>query len=136
MDPKMGWADRPGPILAHLVPPSSVMLLVSSESALLCMWALDVSFSAILDRATCLASFSIFCHILKVFCLHGLVLGLPGVMFTSLLDLSRASWLLMVQNHAQVHRKPTGDLVPFSPRRVLPRFVNPRIGSKLPGFSI
>jgi hypothetical protein len=23
----------------------------------------------------------------------------------------------MVQNRAQVHRKPTGDLVPFSPRR-------------------
>jgi hypothetical protein len=44
--------------------------------------------------------------------------------------------LLMVQNRAQVHRKPTGDLVPFSPRRVLPRFVNPRIGSKLLGFSI
>jgi hypothetical protein len=32
--------------------------------------------------------------------------------------------------------KPSGDLVPFSPRRVLPRFVNPRIGSKLLGFSI
>jgi hypothetical protein len=44
--------------------------------------------------------------------------------------------LLTVQNRAQVHRKPTGDLVPFSPRRVLPRFVNPRIGSKLLGFSI
>jgi hypothetical protein len=45
-------------------------------------------------------------------------------------------WVLMVQNRAQVHRKPTGDLVPFSPRRVLPRFVNPRIRSKLLGFSI
>jgi hypothetical protein len=44
--------------------------------------------------------------------------------------------VLTVQNRAQVHRKPTGDLVPFSPRRVLPRFVNPRIGSKLLGFSI
>jgi hypothetical protein len=44
--------------------------------------------------------------------------------------------LLTVQNCAQVHRKPTGDLVPISPRRVLPRFVNPRIGSKLLGFSI
>jgi hypothetical protein len=44
--------------------------------------------------------------------------------------------LLTVQNCAQVHSKPTGDLVPFSPRRVLPRFVNPRIGSKLLGFSI
>jgi hypothetical protein len=47
------------------------------------------------------------------------------------------SWLVLaVQNRAQVHRKPTGDLVPFSPRRVLPRFVNPRIGRKLLGFSI
>jgi hypothetical protein len=27
--------------------------------------------------------------------------------------------LLTVQNRAQAHRKPTGDLVPFSPRRVL-----------------
>jgi hypothetical protein len=52
---------------------------------------------------------------------------------------ARHQWrcvLLTVQNRAQVHRKPTGDLVPFSPRRVLPRFVNPRIGSKPPGFSI
>jgi hypothetical protein len=49
---------------------------------------------------------------------------------------ARKRGLLTVQNHAQVHRKPTGDLVPFSPRRVLPRFANPRIGSKLLGFSI
>jgi hypothetical protein len=49
---------------------------------------------------------------------------------------ARKRGLLTVQNSAQVHRKPTGDLVPFSPRRVLPRFVNPRIGSKLLGFSI
>jgi hypothetical protein len=44
--------------------------------------------------------------------------------------------MLTVQNRAQVHRKPTGDLVPFSPRRVLPRFFNPRIGSKFLEFSI
>jgi hypothetical protein len=49
---------------------------------------------------------------------------------------ARKRGLLTVQNRAQVHRKPTGDLVPFSPRRVLPRFVNPRIGSKPPRFSI
>jgi hypothetical protein len=49
---------------------------------------------------------------------------------------ARKRGLLKVQNRAQVHRKPTGDLVPFSPRRVLPRFVNPRIGIKLLGFSI
>jgi hypothetical protein len=44
--------------------------------------------------------------------------------------------LLTVQNRAQVHCKPTGDFVPFSPRRVLPGFVNPRIGSKPTRFSI
>jgi hypothetical protein len=44
--------------------------------------------------------------------------------------------LLTVQNRAQVHRKPTGDLVPFSPRRVLPRFVNPRIKSRPLRFCI
>jgi hypothetical protein len=44
--------------------------------------------------------------------------------------------MLTVQNCAQVHRKPTSDLVPFSPRRVLPRFVNLRIGSKPLRFSI
>jgi transposase InsO family protein len=32
--------------------------------------------------------------------------------------------LLTVQNCAQVHHKPMGDLVPFSTRRVLPRFFN------------
>jgi hypothetical protein len=49
---------------------------------------------------------------------------------------ARKRGLLTVRNRAQVHRKPTGDLVPFSPRRVLSRFVNPRIASKLLGFSI
>jgi hypothetical protein len=49
---------------------------------------------------------------------------------------ARKRGLLTVQNRAQVHPKPTSDLVPFSPRRVLPRFVNPRIGNKLPRFSI
>jgi hypothetical protein len=44
--------------------------------------------------------------------------------------------VLTIQNRAQVHRKPTGDLVPFSPRRVLPIFVNPRIRRKLLGFLI
>jgi hypothetical protein len=48
----------------------------------------------------------------------------------------RKRGLLTVPNRAQVHRKPTGDLVSFSPRRVLSRFVNPRIGSKLLGFSM
>jgi hypothetical protein len=61
------------------------------------------------------------------------VLFRPGG--TRILD-SRRDLVLTVQNRAQVHRKPTGDLVPFSPRRVLPRFVNPRIGSKLLGFPI
>jgi hypothetical protein len=49
---------------------------------------------------------------------------------------ARKRGLLTVQNRAQVHRKPTGDLVPFSPRRVLPKFVNPRIERKPLRFSI
>jgi hypothetical protein len=49
---------------------------------------------------------------------------------------ARKRGLLTVQNRAQVHHRPMGDLVPFSPRRVLPRFVNPMIGRKLLGFSI
>jgi hypothetical protein len=49
---------------------------------------------------------------------------------------TRKRGLLTVKNRAQVHRKPTGDLVPFSPRRVLHGFVNPRIGSKPLRFSI
>jgi hypothetical protein len=49
---------------------------------------------------------------------------------------ARKRGLLTVQNRAQVHRKPMGDLVHFSPRRVLPRFVNPRIGRKPLKFSI
>jgi hypothetical protein len=44
--------------------------------------------------------------------------------------------VLTVQNRAQVHHKTTGDLVPFSPRRVLPRFVNLRIERKPLRFSI
>jgi hypothetical protein len=70
------------------------------------------------------------------------VSSLPRLCYVSLaiMTLSSCSWcydlMLTVQNRAQVHRKPTGDLVPFSPRRVLPRFVNPRMGSKLLGFSI
>jgi hypothetical protein len=60
---------------------------------------------------------------------QGFELPIPG-------NGARKRGLLTVQNRAQVHHKPTGDLVPFSPRRVLSRFVNPRIGSKLLGFSI
>jgi hypothetical protein len=49
---------------------------------------------------------------------------------------ARKRGLLTVQNRAQVHHKPTGDLVPFSPMRILHRFLNPRIRSKLLGLSI
>jgi hypothetical protein len=56
------------------------------------MWALDASFSTVwIELIVSQAStFSIL--VLVVFRLHGLVLGLFGVMFTSLLDLCRASW--------------------------------------------
>jgi hypothetical protein len=59
----------------------------------------------------------------------GFELPIPG-------NSTRKGGLLMVLNCAQVHRKPTGDLVRFSPRRILPRFVNPKIGSKPQRFSI
>jgi hypothetical protein len=56
------------------------------------MWALDVSFSAVCIEllVSQVSAFSV--QVLKVFRLHGLVLGLLEVMFTSLLDLYRASW--------------------------------------------
>jgi hypothetical protein len=60
----------------------------------------------------------------------------PRVPVADLRQRARKRGLLTVQNRAQVHRKSTSDLVPFSTRRVLPRFVNPRIGSKPLRFSI
>jgi hypothetical protein len=55
------------------------------------MWAIDVSFSAVWIKHLVLQDSTFFVHVLRVLRLHGLVLGFLGLMFTSLLDLYRAS---------------------------------------------
>jgi hypothetical protein len=56
------------------------------------MWALDDSFSAIWIELLVSQDSAFSVQILRVFRLHELILWLLGVMFTSLLDLCRASW--------------------------------------------
>jgi hypothetical protein len=51
------------------------------------MWALDVNFSAVARELLVSQDSSFSVQVLRVFRLHGLVLGLLGVMFTSFLDL-------------------------------------------------
>jgi hypothetical protein len=55
------------------------------------MWALDVCFSAVWIELLAPQDSTFFVQVLGVFRLHGLVLGLLGIMFTSSLDLYRAS---------------------------------------------
>jgi hypothetical protein len=55
------------------------------------MWALDVSFSTIQMKLLVPQDSTFSVLVLGVFHPHGLVLGLFGVMFSSLLDLYRAS---------------------------------------------
>jgi hypothetical protein len=55
------------------------------------MWALDVNFSTVYMKLLVPQELTFFVHVLGVFRLHELVLGLFGVMFSSLLDLCRAS---------------------------------------------
>jgi hypothetical protein len=55
------------------------------------MWALGVSFSAVRIELLVPQDSVFFIQVLGVFHLHGLVLGLLVVMFTSLLDLCQAS---------------------------------------------
>jgi hypothetical protein len=62
------------------------------EVSLLYMWALGVSFSVVWIGLLVAQASAFSVQVLGVFCLHGLVLGLPGVMFTSLLHLCRATW--------------------------------------------
>jgi hypothetical protein len=95
LGPKVGWTGWPGPSWAHFGPSRSLLWWCCFPSLLecspICMWALDVSFSAVYMKLLVLqdAAFSVW--VLGVFRLHRLVLGLLGVMFTSLLDLCRAS---------------------------------------------
>jgi hypothetical protein len=56
------------------------------------MWALDVSFSAVWIELLISQASAFSVQVLRVFRRHRLVLGLRGVMFTSLLDLCRDSW--------------------------------------------
>jgi hypothetical protein len=62
------------------------------ECSPFCMWALDVSFSVVWIELLVPQDSTFFVQVLRVFCLHGLVLGLLGVMFTSLVDWWQASW--------------------------------------------
>jgi hypothetical protein len=55
------------------------------------MWALDVSFSAVWMKLLIPQDSAFSVQVLGVVRLHGLVLGLLEVMFTSMLDLYRAS---------------------------------------------
>jgi hypothetical protein len=62
------------------------------ERSPFCMWVLGVSFSTVWIVLLIVQASAFSVQVLGVFCLHSLVLELLGVMFTSLLDLSRASW--------------------------------------------
>jgi hypothetical protein len=62
------------------------------ECSPFCMGALDDSFSAIWIELLVSQDSAFSVQILRVFRLHELILWLLGVMFTSLLDLCRASW--------------------------------------------
>jgi hypothetical protein len=55
------------------------------------MWALDVSFSAVWMKLLVLQDSAFSVQVLRVLRVHGLVLGILGVMFTSLLELCQAS---------------------------------------------
>jgi hypothetical protein len=55
------------------------------------MWVLDISFSAIWIGLLVVQASAFSVQVLEVFCLHGLVLGPLGVVFTSCLDLYQAS---------------------------------------------
>jgi hypothetical protein len=93
----MGWAGRPGPTAsAHLGPVCGllrpVLLPESSRSFTLLHVDPCRQFLSELDEAPCLASFSTFLARSSEFSIFlGWVLGLLGVVFTSLLDLYRAS---------------------------------------------
>jgi hypothetical protein len=56
------------------------------------MWDLEVSFFVVWIELLVVQALAFSVQVLRVFYLHELVLGLLGVMFTSLLYLCRASW--------------------------------------------
>jgi hypothetical protein len=89
----MGWAGRPA--WAHFDPLRDLLrgrcFPCLPECSPFGMWALDVSFSMVWIELLVPQYLVFSVQVLGVFRLHGLVLGLLGVMFTTLLDLCRAS---------------------------------------------
>jgi hypothetical protein len=88
MGPEMGWAGRPGPISAH---PAACFCERFFPCLLECspfyMCDLDVNFPAVWKELLVSQDSAFSVQVLGVFRLHGVVLGLLGVLFTSLLDL-------------------------------------------------
>jgi hypothetical protein len=88
----MGWAGRPA--WAHFGPADSLLCLVSVPGSSRSFPLLHVGpcrqFLSELDEAPCPARFGTFLTMFsEFFIISGLVPGLLGVMFTSLLDLYR-----------------------------------------------
>jgi hypothetical protein len=95
--PESGWAGRPGPaVLGPLWPADGMLCLVSVPKSSRSFPLLHVGpchqFLFGLDETPCPARFGTFLTgSLEFFIFSGFVPGLLGVMFTSLLDLYRAS---------------------------------------------
>jgi hypothetical protein len=89
------WSGLVQPALAHVGPARDLLWWCCFPSLLecspFCMWALDVSFSTIYMKLLVPQDSTFSVWVLGVFRLHGLVLGLLGVMFSSLFDLYSAS---------------------------------------------
>jgi hypothetical protein len=92
MVPEMGRASRPGPTSAISQTPLLACFQCLLECSPFCMWAHNVSFSAVWIELFVSQASAFSVQVLGVFRLHRLVLRLLGVMFTSLLDLCQASW--------------------------------------------
>jgi hypothetical protein len=89
--PKWAGTAGLGPLRPSLRPPLLVLHPEPSRVFSLLHVALDINFSAVLMKLLVPQDSAFSVWVLGVFRLHGLVLGLLGVMFTSLLDLYHAS---------------------------------------------
>jgi hypothetical protein len=90
VDPGPEWAGSAGlgPFLPRFPPGCFSCFLELSTS---CMWALGVSFSTVWIGLLVAQASTFSVQVLGVSRLHSSVLGPLGVMFTSFLDLCRAS---------------------------------------------
>jgi hypothetical protein len=89
---EMGWADRPGPTSALSAASFATLLPESSRSSPLLHVGPCRQFLSELDKAPCLARFGTFLARSSEFSIFSCwVLGLLGVVFTSLLDFYWAS---------------------------------------------